>query len=254
MSSASLIFPFPEGAAGVAPKSAWTLDQGVDIAAPANTPELAVGAGTIVKEGISGFGPNAPILKLDQPINTPQGPLDYVYYGHAGPDTVPVGTHVSAGQQITEVGAGIVGISTGPHLEIGLSSTANPPAEGATSSTMESLLTSAQAGKPVSGFNLNNPLSIFESIPGVSAASSAAGAVPGAVTGAIQGAVSSAVGSVFTDFFNYIKADLAKGALYGAFVLGGIALAGYGLVKALEPTGLPQTIKRAGEAGAELAA
>jgi peptidoglycan hydrolase-like protein with peptidoglycan-binding domain len=91
------------------------VDQGVDYAAPGGTPEYAMGDGVIIGEGISGFGPNAPILKITS------GPLTglEVYYGHAGSDLVRVGQHVKAGQQITQVGYGIVGISTGPHLEIG---------------------------------------------------------------------------------------------------------------------------------------
>jgi murein DD-endopeptidase MepM/ murein hydrolase activator NlpD len=91
------------------------VDQGVDYAAPGGTPEYAMGDGVIIGEGISGFGPNAPILKI---TSGPLKGLD-VYYGHAGPNLVHVGDHVKAGQQITEVGYGIVGISTGPHLEIG---------------------------------------------------------------------------------------------------------------------------------------
>jgi murein DD-endopeptidase MepM/ murein hydrolase activator NlpD len=92
-----------------------TVDQGVDYSAPGGTPLYAMGSGTIIQEGISGFGPNAPVLQITS------GPLAgrTVYYGHSGPDLVPVGTHVVQGQQISSVGNGIVGISTGPHLEIG---------------------------------------------------------------------------------------------------------------------------------------
>lgn len=104
--------PLPRGS--MMPGS-WSIDQGVDIPAPAGTPEYAMGPGTIIQEGISGFGPNAPVLHVTG------GPLAgrNIYYGHAGADKVRVGAHVAAGQQISEVGAGIVGISTGPHIEIG---------------------------------------------------------------------------------------------------------------------------------------
>jgi murein DD-endopeptidase MepM/ murein hydrolase activator NlpD len=93
-----------------------SIDQGVDYTAPGGTPLYAMGPGIIVKEGgISGFGPNVPVLEITG------GPLAgrTVYYGHAGPDLVPVGTHVTTGEQIGIVGYGIVGLSSGPHLEIG---------------------------------------------------------------------------------------------------------------------------------------
>jgi murein DD-endopeptidase MepM/ murein hydrolase activator NlpD len=92
-----------------------SVDQGVDYSAPGGTPLYAMGPGTIIQEGIGGFGPNAPVLRITS------GPLagKTVYYGHSGPDLVHVGDQVLAGQQISVVGYGIVGISSGPHLEIG---------------------------------------------------------------------------------------------------------------------------------------
>lgn len=93
-----------------------SIDQGVDYTAPGGTPLYAMGPGVIIQEGgIAGFGPNTPVLRITD------GPLagQIVYYGHAGHNVVSVGTHVAAGQQIGVVGSGLVGISTGPHLEIG---------------------------------------------------------------------------------------------------------------------------------------
>jgi murein DD-endopeptidase MepM/ murein hydrolase activator NlpD len=130
-SGGGFTFPMPKGAAS--PPGTWTLDQGVDISAPGNTPLLAVGSGTIVLHGIGGFGPSAPVLHLDSGL--------YVYYGHAGPgNMLPIGTHVSAGQVISEVGAGIVGISSGPHLEIGFCDSSGTPLGTGTAPQMMSLL------------------------------------------------------------------------------------------------------------------
>ncbi|MDX6670215.1 MAG: hypothetical protein QOI91_578 [Solirubrobacteraceae bacterium] len=130
----AFVFPLPKSAAS-SPGS-WSLDDGVDISAPGNTPLYAVGSGTVVLHGIGGFGPWAPVLHLDDGR--------YFYYGHAGPgNAVPVGTHVSAGQVISEVGAGIVGISTGPHLEIGFATSGGSPVGPSSASQMRDLLLGA---------------------------------------------------------------------------------------------------------------
>jgi murein DD-endopeptidase MepM/ murein hydrolase activator NlpD len=140
-SGGGFVFPLPKGTAS--PPSTWSLDQGVDISAPGNTPELAVCGGTIVLHGIGGFGPWAPVLHCDSPI----GSYSDVYYGHAGPaNQLPVGTHVSAGQVMSSIGPGIVGISTGPHVEIGFADSSGGPIGGGSASTMMSLLQGSYGG------------------------------------------------------------------------------------------------------------
>jgi murein DD-endopeptidase MepM/ murein hydrolase activator NlpD len=140
-SSGGFTFPLPKGAAS--PPGTWSPDQGVDISAPGNTPEYAVCSGTIVLHGIGGFGPWAPVLHCD-------GSLDgysYVYYGHAGPaDQLAIGTHVGAGQVMSSIGPGIVGISSGPHLEIGFADSSGSPLGSQTAGIMLSLLQAAYNG------------------------------------------------------------------------------------------------------------
>jgi peptidoglycan hydrolase CwlO-like protein len=141
VSSGGFTFPLPKSAA--APPSEWSPDQGVDISAPGNTPEYAVCSGTIVLHGIGGFGPWAPVLHCDGSIDG----YSYVYYGHAGPeDQLPIGTHVGAGQVMSSIGPGDVGISTGPHLEIGFADSSGSPIGSGTAGTMLSLLHAAYGG------------------------------------------------------------------------------------------------------------
>ena len=136
-SSQSVSYVLSNGVALPLPRGYLTggsVDQGVDYAAPGGTPLYAMGDGVIIGAGISGFGPNAPILKITS------GPLKgmVIYYGHAGANSVHVGQHVTAGQQISQVGYGIVGISTGPHLEVGF----YPPGAMGAGSKMLSLINS----------------------------------------------------------------------------------------------------------------
>jgi murein DD-endopeptidase MepM/ murein hydrolase activator NlpD len=140
-SGGGFTFPLPTSAAS--PPSTWSLDDGVDISAPGGTPEYAVCSGTVVLHGIGGFGPSAPVIHCDSSVSG----YDYVYYGHAGPGNwTPVGAHVSQGQVISQVGYGDVGISSGPHLEIGFADSSGSPVGPSSAPAMAALLHSSYGG------------------------------------------------------------------------------------------------------------
>ncbi len=190
----------------------WSQDQGVDInggtSAIAHAPLIAVGDGTIVGHGISGFGDWAPILKLAHPIQTAKGLLAYVYYGHAGPGRqVPVGTQVKAGDPIGEVGAGIVGMSSGPHLEIGFSDIHGTPIPGS-SSTMLALLHGGHA------------------TTGTTASSSSGGGILPDLNP--LDAINNAINGLFSSVVQHAK----YAALVAVAVIGGFLLVGRGVSRA----------------------
>jgi murein DD-endopeptidase MepM/ murein hydrolase activator NlpD len=134
--------PFPLPAGNVAPPATWSVGEGVNIAAPAGTPELALCSGTIVLHGIGGLGPWAPVLRCDQPLSG----HSYVYYGYAGPKRLaPIGANVARGQPLARVADGTVGTSAGPHLEIGFADSSGAPLGSASARQMLTLLRSAFA-------------------------------------------------------------------------------------------------------------
>ncbi len=211
-------FPLPKAAAGA--PGTWTPDQGIDITAPGHTPLYAVGAGTIVQRGIGGFGPDAPVLQLADGSG-------YVYYGHAGPAGPPVGTRLKAGDVIGEVGAGIVGQSTGPHLEIGLSNATGTPLGTQTAAAVKSLLSGAQTTRAAGG---GGALSFLDPTGGPL---DPGGGPLDPTSSNFAGGIPAAIAAIPGQLFDQVKGSAMKAFLTVMLVLGGLALLGFGATRSL---------------------
>ncbi len=107
---------------------------------------VAVTNGVIVQEGISGFGPYAPVLKVAG------GPLNgrFIYYGHAAPALVPVGTRGPRRRSRSPRWvAGLSACPAGPIWRSAISAVNGPtccPGNGQTAPAMLNLLQRLFAG------------------------------------------------------------------------------------------------------------
>jgi len=140
-SSTTFVFPYQDRAI-VDPPARWSQDQGVDIAdggkCGTDAVLVAVSDGVVTEltdATAGGFGPWFPVILASD------GPFAgrTIYYGHTETPLVAVGDRVTAGQPIARVGCGQVGISDGPHLEIGVSAPGGPPMPGWQATSQEML-------------------------------------------------------------------------------------------------------------------
>ncbi|MDF9714850.1 M23 family metallopeptidase [Nocardioides sp. ChNu-99] len=92
---------------------------GLDFAAPAGTPLVAVAAGTVRSAGSSGPYGQRTVLELNDGTE--------VWYCHQASIEVAVGEQVQAGQRIGTVGA--TGNVTGPHLHLEIRPDAGAPVD-----------------------------------------------------------------------------------------------------------------------------
>ena len=82
---------------------------GVDYAAPAGTPVVAIGDGVVIEKGYKGGGGNSVKIRHNSTYTTA-----YLHLSKYGKD-IAVGKRVNQGQVIGYVGS--TGASTGPHLD-----------------------------------------------------------------------------------------------------------------------------------------
>ena len=107
-------YPMPASGTVTAPFGDGRNHQGIDVAAPMNSPIRAVADGEVIDAGpAQGFGLWVRIRHDDGTVTT---------YGHNNSNTVTVGERVTAGQQIAKIGSR--GDSTGPHVHFEVDSPA----------------------------------------------------------------------------------------------------------------------------------
>jgi murein DD-endopeptidase MepM/ murein hydrolase activator NlpD len=124
--ASQFVFPYQDKSI-VLPKNRWGMSQGVDIGTVGGVcgnkaVVVSTDPGKVVREGVNAFGPDTPVIQVTSGPRTGR----YIYYGYTQGDLVPVGAVVQAGQPITHVGCGSVGMSSTPHLEIGISMPGGP--------------------------------------------------------------------------------------------------------------------------------
>ncbi len=101
----------------------WKFHEGIDIAAPRNTPIYAVQEGAVIFSGWKGGYGNCVIIDHKYP-DIPKVPHLQTKYGHASRLLVKKGQYVKRGDIIGYVGS--TGRSTGPHLHFEVVYKKNP--------------------------------------------------------------------------------------------------------------------------------
>jgi murein DD-endopeptidase MepM/ murein hydrolase activator NlpD len=145
-SAEAFVFPYQDKKI-VVPKGRWAMSQGVDIATVGGAcgdqaVVVATDPGKVVREGVNALGPDTPVIQV---TGGPRAGRS-IYYGSTKGNLVPVGAQVQAGQPITHVGCGPIGMSSTPHLEIGMSLPGGPtccPGVRQTSPELYNLLAAA---------------------------------------------------------------------------------------------------------------
>jgi hypothetical protein len=250
--AATYVSPF----AGDATVTAGRIDQGVDYSLAPGETIKAIGDAII-----RGITPNwykgQPLLWY-QLTSGPQAG-HYVYVAEQVTPTVLPGQRVKAGQTIGTYA------SSGTGLELGFANASGTTAASTTGGYKEGQLTAAgesfsnfleslgvpggkKEGRPTTGFFSDQTGQALKE--GERSAKAAAEGGSDAQTGGISNPLdpSKLAAGIVNDVIGWIKPSALRFLLYTVFILGGVALAGYGLATMLKPTP-PNLLKGARKVG-----